>query len=127
MIYVRVNGTEYPAEVRGTKPDRAWNDRESKTITLTMSHEEADKLFVNGVEWQIVRREMAAQIGEDGNAVRDEEGSVVQVEEVTEWDNSNYCVAGTITDHRDGTLSVKMGTRTAEEILAELEAAYDEN
>ena len=46
-------------------------------------------------------------------------------EQVQEWDNSDYCVAGPITDNRDGTITAKMGKKTASDLLAELEAAYD--
>lgn len=38
-----------------------------------------------------------------------------------EYDNSEYSIAGDITDHRNGYVSVKMGQPTAEEILAILE------
>ena len=44
-----------------------------------------------------------------------------------EWDNADYCVAGPITDNRDGTITAKMGKKTDSDILAELEAAYDGN
>lgn len=38
-----------------------------------------------------------------------------------EWDNADYCVAGPITDHRDGTLTVKMGKYTQlEEALRQI-------
>ena len=30
-----------------------------------------------------------------------------------EFDNSDFCVAGDVTDHRDGTVTVKMGKLTA--------------
>ena len=36
-----------------------------------------------------------------------------------EWDNSEFCLAGDITDHRDGTITVKMGK------LTDLEEAYE--
>ena len=42
-------------------------------------------------------------------------------ETVQEWDNAGYCVAGPITDHRDGTLTVKMGKYTQlEEALRQI-------
>lgn len=42
-------------------------------------------------------------------------------ETVQEWDNADYCVAGPITDHRDGTLTVKMGKYTQlEEALRQI-------
>lgn len=107
--YVKIAGTQYPAEIFGRIKDSAWNDRASKTITLTMGHTQALSLFVDGLVWSIVMD------------ITDESGAVTQ----EEYDNSAYSVAGDITDHRDGTVSVKMGKPTAEEQLAELEAAYD--
>ena len=35
----------------------------------------------------------------------------------TEWDNSEFNLAGDLTDHRDGTMTVKMGKFTTEEML----------
>lgn len=107
--YVKIAGVQYPAEIFGRIKDPAWNDRASKTITLTMGHTQALGLFVTGLVWSIVMD------------ITDESGTVTQ----EEYDNSAYSVAGDITDHRDGTVSVKMGKPTAEEQLAELEAAYD--
>ena len=107
--YVKIAGTQYPAVIFGRIKDPAWNDRASKTITLTMGHTQALGLFVTGLVWSIVMD------------ITDESGTVTQ----EEYDNSAYSVAGDITDHRDGTVSVKMGKPTAEEQLAELEAAYD--
>lgn len=107
--YVKIAGTQYPAVIFGRIKDPEWNDRASKTITLTMGHTQALGLFVTGLVWSIVMD------------ITDESGTVTQ----EEYDNSAYSVAGDITDHRDGTVSVKMGKPTAEEQLAELEAAYD--
>ncbi len=109
MTYVKIAGVQYPATITGRVRDTAWNDRASKTITLTMSYAEALGLFVDGLTWSIVMD------------VTDESGAVTQ----EEYDNSDYSVAGDITDHRDGTVSVKMGKPTDAEQLAELEAAYD--
>ena len=126
MIYVKLNGTEYPAQVAGALRDRAWDDRDSKTVTLTMSYATAAELFVNGAAWSIVQRDTVPKTAEDGTVVTDDDGNTVTEEQVQEWDNSAYSVAGAITDHRDGTVSVKMGKPTAAETLAELEAVYDE-
>lgn len=37
-IYVKVNNTEYPATVDGVNNDRTWGGRESKAVTLEMTH-----------------------------------------------------------------------------------------
>ena len=122
MIYVKINNTEYPAEISGLIPDRAWNDRNSKTITLTMSHDTAVGLFTDGANWSIVQRDTAAKVDELGQVVTDSDGNPVMVEQVQEWDNSEYSVAGTVTDHRDGTVSVKMGKPLEVETLRQASA-----
>ena len=124
MTYVKINGTTYPAVINGNHIDREWNDRESKTITLEMAYADAIALFVNGLAWSILMDVEQEQ----------EDGSIVTVQE--EYDNSEYSMAGSITDNRDGTLSVKMGKPTQIETLesqitgtiteAELNNAYVE-
>ena len=37
-IYVKVNNTEYPATVDGVNNDRTWDNRDTKTVTLEMTH-----------------------------------------------------------------------------------------
>ena len=102
-IYVKVNNTEYPATVDGVYNDRLWGDRESKAVTLTMEYTAASQLFVDGLSWSIVQRDTVPVYDEDGKPTGETE------EQVQEWDNSEYCVAGPITDNRDGTITVKMG------------------
>ena len=124
MTYVKINGTTYPAVINGKHIDREWNDRESKTITLEMDYADAIALFVNGLAWSILMDAEKEQ----------EDGSIVTVQE--EYDNSEYSMAGSITDNRDGTLAVKMGKPTKIEMLesqitgtiteAELNNAYME-
>lgn len=102
MAEVKINNTIYPAVISGRISDPAWDGRASKTITLEMDYATANELFVDGVEWSIV---------DDEN---------------TEYDNSDYCLAGDITDHRDGTLSIKMGKMTdLEEVLEAMYGALD--
>ena len=124
MTYVKINGTTYPAVINGKHIDREWNDRESKTITIEMAYADAIALFVDGIAWSIVMDVEKEQ----------EDGSIVTVQE--EYDNSEYSMAGSITDNRDGTLAVKMGKPTKIEMLesqitgtiteAELNNAYVE-
>lgn len=116
MTYIKINNILYPATVNGNLTDRAWGNRASKSITLEMEHDKAAGLFVDDTPWSIVYQ---------ADSYTDENGETV-MPEVEEYDNSEYSVAGPITDNRDGTVTVKMGKRLAEEILAELEAAYDE-
>ena len=92
---VKINGAEYPATISGKMMDAEWDGRQSKTIHLQMTHEEAVSLFIDGAQWFIM-------------------------DEDNEYDNSEYCVAGDITDHRDGFLSVKMGKATDLEEIIEI-------
>ena len=99
MTYIKINDTRYPAAIRGYERDREWNNRESKAITLDMSYEDAMATFVDDLDWAIVY----------------EEGETAEV-----YDNSEYSVAGPVTDNRNGTVTVKMGKITDREALAEL-------
>jgi hypothetical protein len=110
MTCVKIGEKRYPASIRGYLRDTEWNNRDSKAITLEMTHEEAVATFVDDLEWSIVYQ---------GETYTNENGETVTPEPV-EYDNSEWCVAGSITDNRNGTVTVKMGKMTAEEMLAEL-------
>ena len=105
MTYIRVDEKMYPATIVGRVGDNTWDGRESKSITLTMSHDEAAALLPDGTPSSIVQRTPAP----------DESGT----ENENEWDNSAYSLSGDITDHRDGTVTIKMGKPT------DLEDAYE--
>lgn len=106
MDKLKANGMEYPAQIYGKQIDRDWDGRASKTIVLSMPYAQAAQLFADGLCWSVVRYEDGA----DGPA--------------QEQDCSGYCVAGPITDNRDGTLTIKMGSYTQlEKALRELEEA----
>ena len=124
-IYIKVNNTEYPAEINGNPKDRSWDGRDTKTITLTMTTTEVAALLPDNTPWSIVMRETVDKLDNDGNPTGETE------EVVNEWDNSEYSLSGAITDHRDGTVSIKMGKPTEAEMLraqlAEIEEAYDAN
>lgn len=113
MIYFKANNTEYPASIAGKVTDRDWGNRESKAVTLEMSHAAAAQLFVDGLVWAIVQRDTVPVYDTDGNPTGE------TTEQVQEWDNSDYCVAGPITDNRDGTITAKMGKKTELELLRE--------
>ena len=108
-IYVKVNNTEYPATVNGNPADRNWNGRDTKTIYLTMPYEQAAALLPDNTPWSIVQRDMVDVLDEQGQPT----GETKEV--VNEYDNSEYSLAGDITDHRDGTVSIKMGKPTETE------------
>lgn len=103
MLYVKIGGKIYPAlSINGKIVDADWDGRASKAVTLEMLYGDAVELFTDGIAWSIV------QDMEDDGIIRQEE-----------WDNSDYSVAGDVTDHRDGTITVKMGRQT------DLEEAYE--
>lgn len=111
--YVRIGDRLIPAEFSGRMKDSDWNDRQSKAITCEMSYEEAITTFVDGMSWSIV---------EQYDPYIDDEGNTITPDPV-EYDNSEFEVLGDITVHKDGTVTVKMGKPTAEELLAVLEEA----
>lgn len=55
-IYIKVNGTEYPAVLNGKARDGEWDNRETKTIRLAMSYEEALAMLPSGTPWSVVQR-----------------------------------------------------------------------
>ena len=113
MTFIKINNTLYPATIEGKMTDSDWDNRESKSITLEMTYTRAVALFVNGLVWSIIQAEDVPSFDEEGNEI-----GVETVE--TEYDNSEYSVPGDITDHRNGTITAKMGKITDSEALAEL-------
>lgn len=114
--YVEINGNQYSAIITGRLSDKDWANRESKAIKLEMTYADALALFVDNVSWNIV------QDNEIIYEVEDEEGNITkEIQHAQEcYDNSEYYIAGSITDNRDGTVTVKMGKPTAEELLKEM-------
>lgn len=91
-VFVKIDDTRYAASVSGILGNRDWDERDSKAITVTAPYEELAQKFVEGAAWSIITVE------EDGKE--------------TEYDNSEYSVAGDIIVHRDGTATVMMGKPT---------------
>lgn len=124
MTYIKINETLYPATVSGRVADKDWDNRASKSITLEMDYATAAATFVNGARWSIVQQNEVPtfEMDENGQAVLDMDGDPKQIGtevQETEFDNSDYNLAGDITDHRDGRITVKMGK------LTDLEEAYE--
>ena len=115
--YIKINNGDilYPAVITGRMADKEWDNRETKAITLEMDYATANKLFIDGVIWSIVMEHPVEmeEIDDKGNT------TTKTIIETEEFDNSEYSLAGDITDHRDGTLTVKMGK------LTDLEQAYE--
>lgn len=109
-IYIKVNNTEYPAIITGEHKDRSWDNRDAKTIALTMTHAEVAALLPDNTPWSIVQRDTVPKYDEQGKPT----GETKEV--VNEYDNSEYSLSGAITDHRDGTVSIKMGKPTESEL-----------
>jgi len=107
--FIKVNGQEYPATLIYNYKDRNWDMRETQTLYLTMTHDEAAALLPDNTPWSIVQRETVDKLDNDGQPTGETE------EVVNEWDNSAYSLSGAITDHRDGTVSIKMGKPTETE------------
>ena len=108
MTYIKIGGIEYPARVIGYAKDPAWGNRESRGITLEMSHADAEFLFRDGIEWSVITKR---------GSYEDKDGEIHTLPDI-EQDMSSYDLAGAITDNRDGTVTVKMGKYTPDEVLS---------
>lgn len=112
MIFIKIKDILYPATITGRIADKDWDNRPSKSITLEMDYIMAITLFTDNAVWSIVEQNEVP--------VYDENNVYIETKiEETEYDNSEYSLAGDVTDHRDGTITVKMGK------LTELEEAYE--
>ena len=116
MVKVKVSGNLHYAGVSGTETDRMWGNRKSKSITLSMDYLTAKSLFVDDVQWSILYQPPE---------YFDPETQQMVTPPVEEYDNSDFCVAGSITDNRNGTVTVKMGKPTFEELYNILKEAAE--
>lgn len=125
-----IHEVEYPAEISGVLQNPKWDRRDTKAITLEMTYTQAVSLFVDGLAWGIKQINTYPVFDDKGQPTGETKT------ETQTFDNSDYSVAGSITDNRDGTVTCMMGKHTeleiaqdardeAENALAELEAAYD--
>lgn len=104
-FYIKVNGKTYPTTpLQGRFNDPEWDNRHTLELKVKMSYEEAVDIFVDGITWSTIF------------VVPSEDPEAEPYTE--EYDQSEFTLAGDITDHRDGTVSVKMGK------LTDLEEAY---
>lgn len=110
--FIKVNGQEYPATLIYNYKDLNWDMRETQTVHLTMPYAQAAALLPDNTPWSNVFRETKDKLDNDGNPTGQTE------EVVTEEDMSAYSLAGEIVDHRDGTVSIKMGKPTESELSA---------
>lgn len=111
MAKTTCNIGEKKLEVKGLmkrREDPAWDRRESVAVTVELTAEKAAELFADDAEWSMERQEETVN----------KQGQIVTETAVQDW--SEYCVAGPITDHRNGTVTVKMGKPTEQELLTAL-------
>ena len=109
---ILIDGTEYPAKkIDATNKNSRWDGRDTAAITLLMTHDQAAGLFVDGLAWSIVQRNVWPVYNNQGQTTGE------TTTETQTFDNSDYCVAGSITDNRDGTVTCMMGKPTETETL----------
>ena len=101
---LKANNTETPCEAAEHYRDSAWG-RPTCTVTIKGSAAEIAALLPNNAPWSLIERE----------DVLDENGMPTGQTVDHERDMSEYSLSGDITDHRDGTVSIKMGKPTEEE------------
>lgn len=99
--YLKANNTETPCEAAEHYRDSAWG-RPTCTVTIKASAAEIAALLPNNAPWSLIEREDAL----------DESGAPTGQTVDHERDMSEYSLSGDITDHRDGTVSIKMGKPT---------------
>ena len=116
MTQIKINETVREVSVSGTARDGAWGNRESKSITLPMDYATAAATFVDDVPWSILYQPPEYY---------DPETQKTVTPPVEEYDNSDFSILGDIIVHRDGTVTVKMGKPTAEELYNILKEAVE--
>lgn len=101
---LKANNTETPCEAAEHYRDSAWG-RPTCTVTIKASAAEIAALLPDGAPWSLIEREDAL----------DESGAPTGQTVDHERDMSEYSLSGDITDHRNGTVSIKMGKPTETE------------
>lgn len=101
---LKANNTETPCEAAEHYRDSAWG-RPTCTVTIKASAAEIAALLPNNAPWSLIERE----------DVLDESGAPTGQTVDHDRDMSEYSLSGDITDHRDGTVSIKMGKPTEAE------------
>lgn len=104
---IKIQNKKYTAKIVGRTRDNDWSFRASKEITLTMDYDTAAATFMDDVPWSTIYQ---------GQDYYDPEKQEMVTPEPVETDCSAYSILGDITVHRDGTVTVKMGKPTAEEL-----------
>lgn len=116
MVKVKISEHIYEATVRGRLHNPEWDGRDTKAIMFdgNVDFETASAEFIEGASWGIITE--STQIVIDPETGEEHEEVIEE-----EFDNSDYSVAGAVTDYRDGRVSVIMGKLTdVEEILEDI-------
>ena len=116
MVKVKINDRIFDGNVVGSIRDNSWGNRSSKSITLKIDYETTLATFTDDVPWSILYQP---------SDYYDPETQQMVTPPVEEYDNSEYCVAGSITNNRNGTVTVKMGKPTFEELYNILKEAAE--
>ena len=116
MVKVKINDRIFDGNVVGSIRDNSWGNRSSKSITLKIDYETTLATFADDVPWSILYQP---------SDYYDPETQQMVTPPVEEYDNSDYCILGDITVHRDGTVTVKMGQPTGEELYNILREAVE--
>ena len=116
MTKIKIGNQEHEATVSGVLTDGKWGNRGSKSITLAMDYATAVATFADDVPWSILYQP---------SDYYDPETQQMVTPPVEEYDNSDYCILGDITVHRDGTVTVKMGKPTGEKLYNILREAVE--
>ena len=101
-MMINILGKQIPCNIATRRADPEWGGRESKAITVAMTYDEAVETFVDDVNWSVTYD----VTGDDG---------AVHKENV---DMSMYAISGPITDNRDGTVTVRMGKYSEDELMS---------
>ena len=101
---LKANNTETPCEAAEQYRDSAWG-RPTCTVTIKGSAADIAALLPDNAPWSLIERE----------DVLDESGMPTGQTVDHERDMSEYSISGDITDHRDGSVSIKMGKPTETE------------
>lgn len=113
-LYAKINNMEYPIIAVTNYQDTKWNNRQSIRLFFNENYNTVKSLLADKITWALIEKET--------NEKDTDDMSVTEIE----TDMSDYCIAGEITDHRDGRVSIKMGKKTNEEQLKEIEEAYND-
>lgn len=101
-MIISINGRQLEGSVATRRSDPEWGGRESKAVTVPMTYEDAVALFAHNTPWYVTVETQQ----DDG-----------KIKAVT-TDMSEYAISGPVTDNRDGTVTVRMGKYSEEELMS---------